>query len=101
MATYQILNWHDIPGQVRARGDGGRVSRQLPQRFQEAVDQAAMAAGLIGSDEYTNLFTWAESQERPGSAAEVADAVLAELDAAHQQIAWRDTAAALRERSST
>lgn len=98
MASYQILYWHDIPVQVRARGDGGRVSRQLPARFQEAVDQAAMAAGLIGSDAYTEIFRWAEPQERPGSAAEVADAILAELDAAHPAIAWRDTAAALRDR---
>ncbi len=99
MATYQILFWHDIPVQVRARDAGGRVSKPLPIRFQEAVDQAAMAAGLAGSDEYTNLFAWAESQERPGSAAEVAETLAAELDAAHATISWRATADALRARS--
>ena len=53
MATYQILYWHDIPVQVRAKDVGGRAGAELPARFQEAIDQAAMAAGLIGSDEYT------------------------------------------------
>lgn len=72
------------------------MSRLLPERFQEAVDQAAMAAGLLGSDEYSNLFVWGESQARPGSAAEVAEAVAAELAAEHPTIDWRATAQALR-----
>jgi hypothetical protein len=96
MATYQILYWRDIPSQVRARGDGGRVSKQLPQRFQDAIDQAAMAAGLIGSDDYTNAFHWGASQERDGSAEEVAAAVVAELDAQHHRINWRKTVSNIR-----
>ena len=32
---------------------GGSARRLLPDRFQEAVDAAAMVAGLIGSDDYT------------------------------------------------
>jgi hypothetical protein len=40
--------------QIVARGDGGTSARALlPDRFQEAVDAAAMVAGLIGSDDYT------------------------------------------------
>ena len=40
--------------QIVARGDGGASARRLlPDRFQEAVDAAAMVAGLIGSDDYT------------------------------------------------
>jgi cvfA/B/C family virulence factor len=96
MATYQILYWHDIPAQVRAKDAGGRVSKQLPQRFQEAIDQAAMAAGLIGSDDYTTAFRWSEAQEREGSAAEVAAAVAAEIDGQHPRINWRKTVSAIR-----
>jgi hypothetical protein len=81
---------------VRARDAGGRVSRQLSERFQEAIDQAAMSAGLYGSDEYTNRFVWGPGSERPGSAAEVAEAVAAELEASHATIDWRATVAALR-----
>jgi hypothetical protein len=96
MATYQIMYWHDIPIQVRARDAGGRVSAQLPQRFQEAIDQAAMAAGLIGSDDYTAAFHWGETQERAGSAEEVAAAVAAEIDAQHHRINWRKTVSHIR-----
>ncbi|HJZ48561.1 MAG TPA: virulence factor [Roseiflexaceae bacterium] len=96
MATYQILYWHDIPVQVRARDAGGRASAALPDRFQEAIDQAAMAAGLIGSDDYTDAFRWSEPQERDGAAREVAEALAAELDAQHPTINWRGTVAAIR-----
>src|SRR5690554_3074738 len=96
MATYQILYWHDIPVQVRARGEGGRAGVALPDRFQQAVDRAAMAAGLTGSDAYTEQFRWSEPEERPGTAQEVAEAVAAELDARYPQIDWRKTAEALK-----
>ena len=96
MATYQILFWHDIPVQVRAKDAGGRAGAELPARFQEAIDQAAMAAGLIGSDDYTEAFRWGEQQERPGSARAVADTLIAELDAQHPVIDWRATVAAIK-----
>jgi hypothetical protein len=96
MATYQILYWHDIPVQVRAKDAGGRAGAELPARFQEAIDQAAMAAGLIGSNDYTEAFRWGEQQERAGTAREVADALAAELDAQHPAIDWRATVAGLR-----
>ena len=72
------------------------MSAPLPERFQEAIDQAAMAAGLINSDDYTEAFRWGESQERAGAAQEVAAAVAAELDAQYPEINWRETAAAIR-----
>jgi hypothetical protein len=96
MATYQILYWHDIPVQVRAKDAGGRAGSALPARFQEAIDQAAMAAGLIASDDYTEAFRWGEQQERAGTAREVADALTAELDAQHPVIDWRATVAAMK-----
>jgi len=33
MAKYKILYWHDIPSQVRATDENGRVGAQLSQRF--------------------------------------------------------------------
>jgi hypothetical protein len=48
-----VIRWRDIPMQVVVRGDGGTARAMLPERFQEAVDAAAMVAGLIGSDDYT------------------------------------------------
>jgi hypothetical protein len=93
MTTYQIMYWHDIPLQVRAGGRRDRISVELPQRFQMAVDNAAMAAGLTGTDGYLSAFAWSEPQEREGAPAEVAAAVAAELDGRFSQIDWRKTAA--------
>jgi len=54
VAQLTVIRWRDFPMQVVARGEGGRSARALlPDRFQEAVDAAAMVAGLIGSDDYT------------------------------------------------
>lgn len=96
MATYQILYWHDIPLQVRAYGEDGRASAQLTQRFQEAVDSAAMAAGLLGSDAYIEAMYWGQQDERPGLAKDVASAVIAEIEAAYPTIDWRATVAKIK-----
>lgn len=96
MTTYQIMYWHDIPVQVRAGGRRDRAGIELPARFQAAVDNAAMAAGLTGTDAYLAGFTWGEPAEREGTPAEVAAAVAAELDARHPTLDWRATANAIR-----
>ena len=89
MAKYKILYWKGIPSQVRATDENGRVNRQLPQRFQEAIDEAAMALGKIGTDSYTNGFQWGDESEHPGTAEEVADAIATELDKEHPSVDWR------------
>jgi cvfA/B/C family virulence factor len=54
VAELTVIKWRDIPMQIVVRDDaGGSARRLLPDRFQEAVDAAAMVAGLIGSDDYT------------------------------------------------
>jgi len=47
-----VIWWRDIPAQVTAGTGRGATRRQLTDRFQEAIDAAAMRAGLIGSDTY-------------------------------------------------
>jgi hypothetical protein len=86
MAKYKVLYWYDIPLQVRAEDKDGRVNRQLPERFQLAVDEVAMAAKMISDDNYTTGFQWQSAQEKEGSAKDVADAVIAELDAQFAEI---------------
>jgi len=81
MARYQVLYWKDIPAQVKAAGEDRKtVSRALPERFQEQIDERAMREGLIGSDEYLNQWRWTEKRERAGSAEEVAEAVAREIE---------------------
>ena len=85
MAQVRVMYWKEIPYAVRATDAAGRASRQLPPQFQETVDAAAMAAGATSQEDYQAGFTWGPAEERPGSAAEVADGVVAEIVAAYPQ----------------
>lgn len=80
MARYRILAWRDIPAQVQATDDtGAKANRELPGWFGAEIDRVAMRDGLAGTDEYLEMFGWSDETERPGTADEVADAVVAEL----------------------
>ena len=52
MAELTVIWWRDIPAQMTAKEARSRAARELPPRFQEAIDAAAMRAGLIGTDTY-------------------------------------------------
>jgi Virulence factor len=82
VARVQILCWQDVPSVVKAfDDDGSSVSAQLPDWFQQEIDRRAMAQGLVGSDAYLEQWAWSEPEERDGSATDVLDAVVAELEA--------------------
>lgn len=83
MATYQIVYWRDIPAQVKVKEGRTRAAKQLTDRFQIAIDDAAMRAGLVGTDDYLAEWRNSESQEREGEAEAVAAAVAAQLEAAY------------------
>ena len=80
MALYQILYWQDLPSQVKAWDDFDEVKVELPARFAARIDQAAQAQGLTSTDDYLAQWRWGDEAERPGTAAEVADAVRRELE---------------------
>jgi hypothetical protein len=52
MAQLTILYWRDIPAQVIAKAGRQTAKRQLADRFQEAIDRAAMRSGAHGTDAY-------------------------------------------------
>jgi len=79
MAQVRVMYWKEIPYAVRATDDAGQVSRQLPSEFNEAIDQMAMNDGDTEAAAYQAGFRWAAPEERPGSAAAAADAVVAEI----------------------
>ncbi|MGH7332417.1 MAG: virulence factor [Candidatus Rokuibacteriota bacterium] len=85
MATYQILFWQDIPSLVEASDAEGSVKLQLSDRFQALIDAVAMRLGRAGTDEYLDQWEHGDESERPGSAREVAEAVVAELEARFPQ----------------
>ena len=59
MAHLIIISWRDIPAQVIAKRGREVAKIQLTDRFQEAVDRAAMRAGKGSSDAY--LADWQRS----------------------------------------
>jgi hypothetical protein len=63
MASLIIISWRDIPAQVVVKRGRETAKVQLSQRFQEAVDRAAMRAGKGSSDAY--LADWQRSAPRP------------------------------------
>ncbi len=83
MATYQIVYWRDIPAQVKARQGRERVARPLSDRFQVAIDDAAMRSGASETDAYLAEWRTSEPRERTGDPEAVAEALVAELEAAY------------------
>jgi hypothetical protein len=83
--TYQIVYWRDIPAQVRARSGQERISFPLSQRFQEAIDVAAMRAESTSTDDYLNEWRTGETQTGEGDPKELAGAIAAELEAAYSR----------------
>src|SRR6056297_4197489 len=72
MADVTIVYWRDIPAQVIV-GKGRRgAKKQPPERFEQAIDRAAMKSGAAETDDY--LAEWRKAAPYPveGEAGEVA-----------------------------
>ncbi len=71
-ARVRVMYWKEVPVQVQAEDDSGRVSQPLDQRFQQGVDQIAMFDKSLGTDDYLDGWAWGEYTEAEGTAAETA-----------------------------
>lgn len=86
MAEYQITYWRDFPSMVTAREGRRNIAKaELSQRFQIAIDEAAMRLNLIGTDAYLEQWHKEEWQLRDGAPEAVAQAVAKELEAEYSQ----------------
>ncbi len=63
MAQLVIVYWRDIPAQVIVRQGRQTAKRQLSERFEKAIDRAAMRAGLRDTDSYLGEWRRAEPVE--------------------------------------
>lgn len=80
MAELIIVSWRDIPAQVIVKAGRRSAKRPLPERFQEAIDRAAMRAGFRDDDAY--LAEWRRQATPCGDDLEAeADAAAARLEA--------------------
>jgi hypothetical protein len=74
-----IVYWRDIPAQVIAKAGRKNARIQLSERFEKAIDRAAMRAKLTGTDAY--LEHW-----RRGAPAECGDDLEAAAEAAARRL---------------
>ena len=63
MADLTIIYWRDIPAQVIAKRGRQSAKRELPARFAEAIDMAAMRSGA--RDDQSYLDEWRRGDPAP------------------------------------
>ena len=91
MAEVTIVYWRDMPAQVIV-GKGRRGAKAaLPERFEQAIDRAAMKVGARDSDAYLSEWRKVVEGDRDGAAEEIAKAEAARIEREYD----RDRMAAL------
>lgn len=78
MANLIVTYWRDIPSQISVKIGRKEEKRMLSERFQEAIDMAAMRDGASETDAY--LAEW-----RRADPVSVGDDLVAEAEAARER----------------
>lgn len=81
MAKYRIMYWKDIPQSFTVESDGRTIKKELSQKIQNKIDAYAMAIGATSTTDYAKEYKRGQWVEREGSPEEIAEALLAELEA--------------------
>ena len=85
MPEVTIVYWRDIPAQVIV-GKGRRgAKRPLEERFEQAIDRAAMKSGMAGTDDYLAEWRKAPAYTVDGTPDEIAETEAAKLEAEYDQ----------------
>jgi len=85
MPEVTIVYWRDIPAQVII-GKGRRGTKMpLPERFEQAIDRAAMKVGAKDADAYLSEWRKAPPFEVEGDPTEIAAAQVKRLDTEFDQ----------------
>lgn len=85
MPDVTIVYWRDIPAQVIV-GKGRRGAKApLPERFEQAIDRAAMKVNAKDADAYMAGFRKATPYPMDGDQDEIVAAVAAQLDTEYNQ----------------
>jgi hypothetical protein len=85
MPDVTIVYWRDMPAQVIV-GRGRRGAKMpLPERFEQAIDRAAMKSGAAESDDYLSGFRKAAPYAVDGEASAIATAEAARIDTEYDQ----------------
>jgi Virulence factor len=93
MAELIVVSWRDIPAQVIVKAGRRAAKRPLPDRFQEAIDRAAMRAGLRETDAYLGEWRRVGAGSCGDDLEAEAERTAARLDAAYPPERLRDLVA--------
>ena len=85
MANLIITYWRDIPSAVSVKVGRKEEKRMLAERFQEAIDMAAMRGGATDTDSYLADWRRAEPVAVGGDLAAEADRAKADLEATYDK----------------
>ena len=81
MPDVTIVYWRDMPAQVIV-GKGRRGAKAaLPERFEQAIDRAAMKTGAAQTDDYLSGFRKADAYAVEGDQDQIARDEAARIDA--------------------
>ncbi len=83
MTDITVVYWRDIPAQVIA-GAGRRGAKvQLSERFEQAIDRAAMKSGAAGTEDYLSEWRKAPGASEEAAGQDAAAAAAARIEAAY------------------
>jgi len=85
MPEITIVYWRDIPAQVIVGKGRKGAKRPLPERFEQAIDRAAMKVGAAETDAYLAEWRKVAAGQAEGDPAIVAEAEAARIDAEYDQ----------------
>lgn len=85
MPDVTIVYWRDIPAQVIVGKGRQGAKRPLPERFEQAIDRAAMKVGAQDTDAYLAEWRKAAPVSIEGDPAAIADAETQRIDTEYDQ----------------
>ncbi len=80
MPDVTIVYWRDIPAQVIVGKGRSAAKRALPERFEQAIDRAAMKTGAAETDAYLAEWRKADPVNIDGDPADIATSEATRLD---------------------
>jgi len=85
MATLTVLYWRDIPAQVIVKDGRKSAKRQLSDRFQEAIDMAAMRSKAHEAGTYLEEWRRGLPETCEDELETVADTAARDLEATYNE----------------
>jgi hypothetical protein len=85
LAQLIVVFWRDIPAQVIVKAGRTSAKRELPLRFTEAIDMAAMRSGAAETDAYLAEWRRAEPVEVAGDLEQLAQDAMERLEREYPQ----------------